>query len=227
MRMAIVAGPPSTGKTSVIIHALGLLGKDVRSAVVKFDCLASGDERTYAAKGILCKAGLSQDQCPDHFFASNVAVARDWAEAAGADLLVTESAGLCNRCSPYVEDVPAVCVVDLLAGMGAPRKMGPLLRLADLVVLTKGDLVSQAEREVFAYRVQTLAPHARVVAVNGLTGQGAAQVARAFAAAPEVGTLDEAELRFQAPSALCSYCLGEQRLGKDYQMGNVRRIDLT
>jgi hypothetical protein len=28
------------------------------------------------------------------------------------------------------------------------------------------------------------------------------------------------------PSALCSYCLGEKRIGAKYQMGNVRKINL-
>ena len=29
------------------------------------------------------------------------------------------------------------------------------------------------------------------------------------------------------PSALCSYCLGETRIGEEHQMGNVRKIDLS
>ena len=30
--------------------------------------------------------------------------------------------------------------------------------------------------------------------------------------------------RFPMPAALCSYCLGETRIGKQYQLGNVRKI---
>ena len=33
-------------------------------------------------------------------------------------------------------------------------------------------------------------------------------------------------LRFSMPAALCSYCLGETRIGSDFQMGNVRKMDL-
>lgn len=236
MKVVTVAGPPSVGKTSVIAAALsqifqtpqvsqaGAAPKVAPKAVVaKFDCLACRDAEVYRARGIEARTGLSAGQCPDHFFATNAPDAFRWGASCGADLLVTESAGLCNRCSPYIEGVPALCVVDCLAGFEAPRKMGPLLRLADMVVLTKGDLVSQAEREVFAYRVQSLAPRAAVVGVNGLTGQGALRVARFFAEAPEVATLDERPLRYDAPSALCSYCLGERLLGEEHQMGNVRR----
>jgi Ni2+-binding GTPase involved in maturation of urease and hydrogenase len=227
MRMVTFAGPPSTGKTSVILRARELLGGDEKVVVVKFDCLASDDRATYERRGIETRVGISAGQCPDHFFASNACEAFEWARGAGADLLVTESAGLCNRCSPYIRGIPAVCVVDCLAGVGAPGKMGPLLRMADLVVMTKAGLVSQAEREVFAYRVQGLAPRAEVVAVNGITGQGARQVARVLEGAPQLDGLEGRELRFSTPSALCSYCLGERRLGREYQMGNVRRIDLS
>jgi hypothetical protein len=28
------------------------------------------------------------------------------------------------------------------------------------------------------------------------------------------------------PAAMCSYCLGETRIGEAFQMGNVRKMDL-
>jgi len=28
------------------------------------------------------------------------------------------------------------------------------------------------------------------------------------------------------PAALCSYCLGETKIGKDYQMGNIKKIKI-
>jgi len=33
-------------------------------------------------------------------------------------------------------------------------------------------------------------------------------------------------LRFSMPSALCSYCLGETRIGEEHQMGNIRKMDI-
>ena len=226
MRLAVVAGAPSTGKTSVVIQALAHLAS-LRTGVVKFDCLASDDVARYEAHSIPAVAGLAAGQCPDHYFASNIPQVFDWGEAHGFDLLIAESAGLCNRCAPYIEGVPAICVCDSLAGLNAPHKMGPLLKTADLVVVTKGDMVSQAEREVFAYRLEALAPRARVIAVNGLTGQGALQLAGFLRTAPAIDTLSERPLRFSTPSALCSYCLGERLLGEAHQMGNLRRMELA
>lgn len=241
MRMVTVAGPPSTGKTSVLIHAIRQLQQigfgscnstgiglpSPHVAVVKFDCLVSDDAQTYQSAGIYARVGLSAGQCPDHFFASNATSVFSWGYDRKLDLLITESAGLCNRCSPYIEGVPAVCVLDCMAGIRAPQKMGPLLRMADLVVLTKADMISQAEREVIACRVQSLAPRAQVIMINGLTGQGSLQLTRFLQQAPQIDTLNERNLRFSTPSALCSYCLGERLLGEEHQMGNIRRIDLS
>ena len=47
-----------------------------------------------------------------------------------------------------------------------------MLKLADIVVITKGDIVSQAEREVFAYRVRQVNPRGIIIQINGVTGQG-------------------------------------------------------
>lgn len=225
MKLITLAGPPSSGKTSVllrIIEALAEAGK--RVGVVKFDCMATFDDRLYEEKGIPVLVGLSGNVCPDHYFVTNIASCLEWGSSVGADMLITESAGLCNRCSPYIRQVQSVCVIDHLSGLNTPAKIGPMLKLADTVLLTKGDIVSQAEREVFRYRVRKANPKAEIIPVNGLTGQGKEQARDVFLTAPEVGTLDGSKLRFSMPAAVCSYCLGETRIGEDAQMGNVRKL---
>ena len=97
----------------------------------------------------------------------------------------------------------------------------------DIVIITKGDIVSQAEREVFMSRVTSVNPRATTMHVNGLTGQGAYEFSTLiYDEKKEVKTLKGSKLRFSMPSALCSYCLGETRIGDEHQMGNVRKIDL-
>ena len=159
MKMLTVSGPPSAGKTSVILRLCEEL-PNRKIAVVKFDCLTSFDQEQYAAAGIPVVVGYAGKLCPDHFFVTNVQEAFDWARRKGCDLLITESAGLCNRCSPHIRGVPAGCVIDNLAGLNTPRKLGPMLRLADVVAVTKGDIISQAEREVFAYNIRQMNPRA-------------------------------------------------------------------
>ncbi len=227
MRFVTVSGPPSSGKTAVILKTLEHLQAKNRSVgVVKFDCLTTFDDDLYRAHGIPVRKGLSGALCPDHYFVSNVEECVQWGLAQKLDVLVSESAGLCNRCSPYIRDVLAVCVIDNLSGIDTPKKIGPMLKSADIVIITKGDVVSQAEREVFATRVQRVNPKARVMNVNGITGQGSFEFSTLWEDTVETETVEGKRLRFSMPAALCSYCLGETRIGEKYQMGNVRKIDL-
>lgn len=226
MKILTVAGPPSSGKTSVILHLAKNLAEreKLKAAVVKFDCLSNSDGKVYEKHGIPVCVGLSVNLCPDHFYISNIEDAREWAAERKIDVLFAESAGLCNRCSPHIRGVPAICVIDDLSGSRTPEKIGPMLKFADIVVITKGDIVSQAEREVFASHIAKVAPRAKIVFVNGLTGQGILSLRRAITFT-EIDTLCEKILRFTMPSALCSYCTGQMHIGERYQMGNVRKMD--
>ena len=228
MNLVTVSGPPSSGKTAVILKAAEtLIKKGIKLGVVKFDCLLTEDDEIYKRAGIPVRKGLSGALCPDHYFVSNIEEVTQWGIQNGLDLLISESAGLCNRCSPYIKEIAAVCVIDNLSGINTPKKIGPMLKSADIVVITKGDIVSQAEREVFASRVNSVNPKAIIMHVNGLTGQGAFELGTLLNK-PENGvdTVKGKTLRFPMPSALCSYCLGETRIGDEFQMGNVRKIDL-
>ena len=227
MRFVTVSGPPSTGKTAVILKTLEhLRAAGSKVGVVKFDCLSTQDDAVYEKHGIPVRKGLSGALCPDHYFVSNVEEVVQWGLQQGLDMLVSESAGLCNRCSPYIKEVLAVCVIDNLSGINTPRKVGPMLKSADIVVVTKGDIVSQAEREVFARSISVVNPRALVLNVNGITGQGSSELASLLRDAQEVETVKGRRLRFSMPAALCSYCLGETRIGEDFQQGNVRKINL-
>ncbi len=228
MNLVTVSGPPSSGKTAVILKtADALIKKGVKVGVVKFDCLSTEDDKLYEKAGIPVRKGLSGALCPDHYFVSNIEEVAQWGIKNGFDLLISESAGLCNRCSPYIKEIGAVCVIDNLSGINTPKKIGPMLKSADVVVITKGDIVSQAEREVFTSRVNSVNPKATIMHVNGLTGQGAYELGMLIYDEEEhVETVKGKELRFPMPSALCSYCLGETRIGEEYQMGNVRKINL-
>lgn len=228
MNLITISGPPSSGKTSVIVKTINALNdRDLKVGVVKFDCLYTDDDLIYEKLGVPVKKGLSGALCPDHYFVSNIEEVTQWGLKQDLDVLITESAGLCNRCSPYIKDIKAICVIDNLSGINTPKKIGPMLKAADIVVITKGDIVSQAEREVFASRVRQVNPKAITMNINGLTGQGAFELSTlVYDENERISTVKGKELRFSMPSALCSYCLGERRIGEDYQMGNVRKMDL-
>lgn len=228
MNLVTFSGPPSSGKTSVILKTIDAIkGRALSVGVVKFDCLYTDDDVLYEKAGVPVMKGLSGSLCPDHYFVSNIEEVVQWGRKKTLDLLVTESAGLCNRCSPYIKGILSVCVIDNLSGINTPKKIGPMLKTADIIVITKGDIVSQAEREVFASRVNSVNPQAVIMFVNGLTGQGAYELSTLlYKEEEQLQTVKGMQLRFPMPSALCSYCLGETRIGEEYQMGNVRKIQI-
>jgi Ni2+-binding GTPase involved in maturation of urease and hydrogenase len=226
-RYITVSGPPSSGKTSVLVKTLSVLQrKGYHTAVLKFDCLTTDDAAVYESNTIDVRVGISGNVCPDHYFINNIDEGVSWACEQNFDFVVSESAGLCSRCSPHIEGITAVCVVDCLMGINAPKKIGPMLKTADIVVITRGDIVSQAEREIFALKVQQANPSCRLLFVNGITGQGTLELATMFEEAQPVETVIGSNLRVSMPSALCSYCLGETCIGNAEQKNNQRRMFL-
>ena len=228
MNLVVFSGPPSSGKTSVILKTVDALKQQgISVGVVKFDCLYTDDDILYEKAGIPVKKGLSGALCPDHFFVSNIEEVVQWGISLGLSMLITESAGLCNRCSPYIKEIKGVCVIDNLSGINTPKKIGPMLKSADYVVITKGDIVSQAEREVFSSRVASVNPSAIVMNINGLTGQGTYELSTLlYDENNSINTVNGMELKFAMPTALCSYCLGEKKIGAKYQMGNIKKMKL-
>jgi Ni2+-binding GTPase involved in maturation of urease and hydrogenase len=227
MKLVTISGPPSSGKTAVLSGVIkSLKASGLRPGALKYDCLATDDDERFRSLGIPVQTGLSGNLCPDHYFVSNIEECLKWGFDLGLDILLSESAGLCNRCAPHIKGVLAVCVIDNLMGATTPKKIGPMLKYADIVVISKGDIVSQAEREVFAFQVRRANPKAKIMHINGITGQGASELASQFVKAPETVNLEGERLRFSMPAALCSYCLGETRIGMEFQLGNIKRIKL-
>ena len=134
------------GKTAVLKSLLPLLDQSGESpCVCKIDCLQSKDAVTFQKMKYPCVTGLSGDICPDHFLVSNLPELWQWTDAMQRNLLVIETAGLCHRCSPATKHMLAGCVVDCTVSCKAPGQLGPMLTQADFVVLTKVDMISQAE----------------------------------------------------------------------------------
>jgi Ni2+-binding GTPase involved in maturation of urease and hydrogenase len=209
-----------------MMHVMRHLQKDGMSlAACKIDCLETGDDERYRRLGIPVAAGLSGHICPDHFYVANLEEIWAWALKKKADTVVLETAGLCHRCAPAVHGCLTICVIDNLVGLDTPKKIGPMLSTADIVAVTKGDVVSQAEREVFHHQVQSVNPSARIMEVNGLTGRGALRLRDEIMAAAPMETITGARLRYSMPAALCSYCAGETSVGRNYQTGAIKKID--
>jgi Ni2+-binding GTPase involved in maturation of urease and hydrogenase len=224
MKMVVIAGTPGAGKTSVLSWMTKtLVRKEVRPVLVKIDCLWTDDAKRMERLGIPVKVALARDMCPDHFSIYNTDGMLDWARSEGAEVLLVETAGLCLRCAPYSNRCLAVCVIDATSGPNTPLKIGPMLTTADAVVVTKGDMVSQAEREVFRERVLEANPSCTLIEANGLTGKGSAELAELVAEAAD--TIDVMRLRHTPPLGVCTLCAGEMKMGKENHRGVLRHID--
>ena len=227
-RIVVVGGPPGTGKTSVMMQVIKNLKQlKQRVAVAKIDCLDTEDDERYGSLDIPVVAGLSNDLCPDHFFAVNFGEIVDWSARKDAEVLIIETAGLCHRCAPGTEKTLCICVVDCLSSIKIPKKIGPILTTADIILLTKGDIVSQAEREVFWHKIREINKQALIFEANGLTGGGCEAIARIIADTEPLDTINGDVLRHSMPTAICSYCVGEKRIGNEYQQGIIEKMDFA
>ena len=141
-----------------------------------------------------------------------------------ADLLIIETAGLCNRCAPFIDLAFSICSIDYTTSIQAPAKFGPIVKTADLLLLSKGDLISQSEREVFNYRLKQLNPSAVIQEANGLSGRGSKKLSDYILQSNDIDSLEEATLKYSMPSATCSYCVGERRIAECYHHGIVNNM---
>jgi Ni2+-binding GTPase involved in maturation of urease and hydrogenase len=184
---------------------------------------AEEDEQFARDFGILTRKVYSGELCPDHCNVMVLGDALEWAGKSGSDVLLVETAGLCLRCSPYVDGGLGLVVLEATSGMNLPRKVGPMLSLADVAVVTKIDRVSQAEREVFRARIQDAAPNVKVREVNALYGIGIEPIVRVVEATPDaVGQL---YLRGNPPVGTCTIRVGKKEVGWQSHFGVVRPLE--
>ncbi|MHA7110176.1 GTP-binding protein [Sunxiuqinia elliptica] len=224
MKVIIAAGTPGAGKTAVLLNTIKQVRKQHQVAVVKIDCLYTEDHIRFSSIGVPALLGLSKDMCPDHYTIFNTGEMIEFAEKHKAEMLVIETAGLCHRCAPYTSNSLGVCVIDATTGPNTPLKVGPFLSTANTVVITKGDVISQAEREIFRERVLEMNPSCRIIEANGLTGKGATELAACFEDAAEF-SYDEERLRHNAPFSICTLCVGETRVHQQFHRGVIRHLN--
>jgi Ni2+-binding GTPase involved in maturation of urease and hydrogenase len=225
MKAVICAGPPTSGKTTVLKHVVRkLLGEERTVAYLKVDVQYADEDEMFAQEfGIPVKKVYSGELCPDHCNVMVLGDAIEWAEGLQCDFLIVETAGLCFRCSPYIEGSLGIAVLEATSGMNLPRKVGPMLSLADMAVVTKIDLVSQAEREVFRARIQEAAIGVRIAETNALYGIGVDRVVRRIKESLDVKY--PLYLRGSPPIGTCTICVGKKEIGWKQHFGVLRPLD--
>lgn len=225
MKLVIFAGPASTGKTSIIKHLIKkMLLKRQKVSFLKIDVqYADEDEIINKEFKIPTKKIYSGELCPDHCSVLVLGDSLKWAKENYSDIFLIETAGLCSRCAPYVDYGFGVCVLEATSGMNLPRKIGPMLSLADLAVATKIDLVSQAEREVFRARILEAAPSIMIKEVNALHGIGIDIILNLINNFHDVK--ENLMLRGNPPVGTCPICVGKKEVGWESHFGIIRPLN--
>ena len=224
MKMVICAGPPTSGKTTVLKQAARrLIDAGRKLAYLKIDVqFADEDELFRESLSVPARKLYSGDLCPDHCSVLVLGDAIKWAVAEGADTLFVETAGLCLRCAPYIEGSLGIVVLEATSGMNLPRKIGAMLSLADLAVVTKIDLVSQAEKEVFRANIVEAA-RIDVIEADALHGIGIDRVVARMRRTPDL--TGKLLLRGSPPVATCTICAGKRDIGWEHHFGVLRTLE--
>ncbi len=224
MKVVICAGPPTSGKTTVIKQVISRLQKkNINPCYLKIDVLFADEDLIISQEfRIPARKVYSQDLCPDHCNVIVLGDAIQWGEDIGSDIIIIETAGLCLRCSPYIENSLGIVVLEATSGMNLPRKIGPMLSLADVAVVTKIDLISQAEREVFRANIMEAAS-VSIIETDALHGINIDHIIRIIDrmdsySAPSL-------LRGNPPVGTCTICVGKKEIGKEAHFGVLRPLE--
>jgi len=225
MKVIICAGPPTSGKTTVLKRvAEKLIDKGYKIAYLKEDVqFADEDEIFKKAFNIPARKIYTGELCPDHCHVMILGDAIKWAEEEGADTLIVETAGLCLRCAPYIEGCLGIAVLEATSGIKLPRKIGPMLSLADIAVVTKIDLVSQAEKEVFRANINETVKDITVIESDALHGINIDHIVRRIEKTQEIK--EPLVLRGNPPLCVCTICAGKKEIGWESHFGVVRTLE--
>jgi Ni2+-binding GTPase involved in maturation of urease and hydrogenase len=226
MKLVIIAGPPSAGKTAVTRQIIRHFLETKKCAFLKIDVVrAFEDEELRDEFHIPARKIYSGDLCPDHTGVMVLKDAISWADGLGTDIFIVESAGLCLRCSPYVTQSLGIVVLSAVSGMNSPLKMGPMISLADVAVITKTDLVSQSEKEVFREKTKEVAPDIDIIETNAIQGTGLRYLMRSIDQQAEISDPSTIMLRGIPPLGVCTICVGKREIGWQNHFGVVRKLD--
>lgn len=225
MKLLLVGGPPSTGKTTVIQRIIENRKNKYKISYVKMDVIAAYEEDLMKKEyGIDSKTIYAGDLCPDH---AEVMVLEDvikWGQRNKTDLLIIESAGLCLRCSPFLNQGIGVVILSMLSGLHSVDKMKQLITFADVAVLTMNDLVCQAEREIYIKKIKNAFDKLKIIETNALQGISINYLCNLIDESKDI-ELDKLELKGNPPLGTCSICIGSKKIGWKNHYGVVRQID--
>jgi hydrogenase nickel incorporation protein HypB len=164
---------PGAGKTALLERTLDEFGKTVRCAVLVGDLETDRDAQRLRREHVPVAQITTCGAC--HLDAGMVARGAEALDLAGVRLLFIENVG--NLVCPASFDLGEAMRVVLLStteGEDKPLKYPPIFKSANVVILTKTDLVKPLgfDDKAALDNIRRIAPQARVLTVSSRTGEG-------------------------------------------------------
>jgi urease accessory protein len=184
-----VGGPVGSGKTTLVEVLCKAMRDRYDLAVVTNDIYTKEDERLLVVAQALAPErimGVETGGCPHTAIREDAsinldALARMSQRFPSLDLVFVESGGdnLAATFSPELADL-TLYVIDVAGGEKIPRKGGPGITRADLLIINKVDLAPYvgASLDVMASDTRRMRGERPFVFTNLKTGQGVADVVR-------------------------------------------------
>jgi urease accessory protein len=192
-----IGGPVGSGKTALVERLVPLLIAGGRSVVVVTNDILTREDELHVKRtlrGVLAEErvlGVETGSCPHTAVREDpsmnlAALAELDARFPGTDVALVESGGdnLTLTFSPELVDL-YLYVIDVAGGDKIPRKRGPGLVLADLLVINKVDLAPHvgADLEVMRRDSELVRGERPFLFTNCRTGEGLEAVAKFLLAA--------------------------------------------
>lgn len=165
---------PGSGKTRLLEATIEALGGELRMAVIEGDLETENDAARIRAKGVPAHQITTGTAC--HLDAHMIHHALDHVPLAGLDVLFVENVG--NLVCPASFDLGQhrnVTLLSVTEGDDKPAKYPVMFRAADLMLITKTDLLAVIDEFSTARATQAfraLAQDGPVLAVSAKTGDG-------------------------------------------------------
>ena len=183
-----IGGPVGSGKTALVMALCRLLSRRYQTAVITNDIYTREDAQAVLASGVMPAervVAVETGCCPhtairDDVSANLEAVDLLCSRLPGLQLLLIESGGdnLTATFSPALADIQ-LFVIDVAGGDKIPRKGGPGICRADLLVINKTDLAPlvRADLGVMARDAALQRGERPTLFTSLVTADGAAPVA--------------------------------------------------
>jgi hydrogenase nickel incorporation protein HypB len=170
-------GSPGAGKTALLEATARVIGGSRRLAAITGDLETDRDARRLLAAGIPAEAITTGSAC--HLDADMIHRALHHGAARDADTLFIENVG--NLVCPAIYDLGQaanVVALSVTEGEDKPLKYPVMFRVADLVLLTKVDLLPALpdfDRDALREALARVMPRPRLLEVSARTGSGIAE----------------------------------------------------